>query len=263
MIKHFYEQMNVKPKLGKNIVLADSPSNIYISEEGEVFCYTGTLEIYEQTQPNAFTSKWYGYKTKTFENKILGFFRITQGCLILDEFLDQTKYKDIKFKKLEHNLYLPYGNKRYFGVSKDWNSVDTEGVTREIFGLTQLELNEVLEAYARTFGLYKRDKIAYLLQTREKNIYPYCTSSNEKDNYCDITDMWIPPTFPYIKFSNNKYSHVSLHGFYKHLASLLLPRLYSDVTVEFQKFIREETFKKFCKIDFKLFDYKKVYRNSI
>ncbi|MDR1169106.1 MAG: hypothetical protein LBK53_09515 [Heliobacteriaceae bacterium] len=262
MIKDFYEKMDVKPKFGRNIPFPDSHSHIYISEHGEVHCYTGIFSTDEDFPPHFQRTPYYwtNIKTKKYEDYILGFYRIKQGCIILDEFLDQDKYKNTKFKKLDHLLWLPQGSKRYFGISKDYESEDTQEVTREVFGLTQLELNEVTEAYARMFGLYKQDIMADFMGTRNKNIYPYDTTSNTKDNYCDITEMWIPPQFPYIKFSNKEYSHVSLYGFYRHLASLLLPRLYSDVTVEFKKYIREETFEKFCKIDFTLEGYKKLYK---
>lgn len=263
MIKDFYEKLDIKPKLGKNIHFPDTHGRYtYISEEGEVYCYVGVFSIDEDIPPRFHSTPYYfqNIKTSKYQNFIYGFFRIKQGCIILDEFLDQKKYKNIKFKKLNEHLYFPQGCKRYFGMSQDYSSPDSEEVSREVFGLTYLEVLQLTEAYARTFGVYIDDKMADFMRYRNKNIYPYCTSSFNNHNYCDLTEMWIPPEFPYIKFADKKFSHVSLYGFYRHLASLVLLRKHSDVTVEFKKYILEETFEKFCNIDFKLESYQKIYK---
>jgi len=92
-------------------------------------------------------------------------------------------------------------------------------VTRYIWGLTHDELDYFLRVYAEVFGAFVSN-LDYQ--------YPRLTRSR-CDNYCEITDLWIPKYFPYITFNGSGFifSHVSLFGFYQYIRMLLVRREHS------------------------------------
>jgi hypothetical protein len=90
--------------------------------------------------------------------------------------------------------------------------IEDAELTRKVFGLTCNELETVLEGYAKTLGRYN----LYFQ-------YPRLTRSMRSENFCDLTDLWIPEQFPYITFQESGYdfSHISLWGFYRHIQLLI------------------------------------------
>ena len=74
----------------------------------------------------------------------------------------------------------------YFVYFYDYDDED-EDLTRKIFGLTYDELTELLDAYAKIMGTY-----------RDFYTYPKLTRSIKNTNFCDMTELWIPKTFPYV-----------------------------------------------------------------
>ncbi len=85
-------------------------------------------------------------------------------------------------------------------------------MSRARFGLTYNELEYFIKIYAERLGM-----------DNGYTQFPKITRSMNKDNFCDITGIWIPPKFPYIAFNNSGYvfSHVSLYRFYRHIGVML------------------------------------------
>ncbi len=128
-------------------------------------------------------------------------------------------YSERKYKQLSSYIVrMPVANTCYFAIEKrietnnSWYFEENEELSRSCFGLTYRELEYLVRVYAETFGKYN----SYVQ-------YPRITRSMNKDNFCDITGIWIPPKFPYITFASSEYSfsHVSLYGFYRHIGLLL------------------------------------------
>ena len=150
---------------------------------------------------------------------IQGFFRIKSGCVLLTEFLDHDNYNESYYKQLKNYIVrLPVPSSCYFGIEKRVESAtagffeENENLTRACFGLTYAELEYIVKVYAERLGISN----AY-------GQYPRITRSIKRDNYCEITGLWIPAGFPYIAFNGNSsdYAHVSLYGFYRHMGLLL------------------------------------------
>ncbi|MCL2085339.1 hypothetical protein FWH09_00145 [Candidatus Saccharibacteria bacterium] len=221
MLEDFYKSLDIPEVLGKDILLPESPLDaIYLSERGRLFCYLGICQI-DEDRRNMLQSWPYYMEDQPyskFSEKILGMYRLDNGTLHLSKFLDDGFCKEVKFKKLsEYHVRLP-NVETYYCVNKCYDTSDggrdfseDEDLTRACFGLTFSELSEVLSAYAKIFGVHN-DYVQY----------PRITRSTKSDNFCDITEAWIPESFPYITFSGSgyAYSHVSLHGFYQHIGAL-------------------------------------------
>lgn len=219
-LRDFYQQLDSIEQSGKDIVIPSFPYDaIYLSEHGELFCYVG---VYSKDKDNIF-ERWphflVGKHSKDCNKYINGFFRIKDGCILLSEFIDHEFYNDKKYKSLnKYVVHLPVANSCYFGVQKrietnnSWCFEENEELTRACFGLTFDELSYLTKFYAENFGIYN-DYIQF----------PRLTRSMKNDNFCDITEIWIPPKFPYIAFGDSGYdfSHVSLFGFYRHIGALL------------------------------------------
>ena len=88
------------------------------------------------------------------------------------------------------------------------------------------DITELIEAYGKMMGTY-----------RELYTYPKLTRSFNNTNFCDITELWIPETFPYVAFNDSSYdfSHVSLYGFYRHIQLLTEYKLTSLVSQALMK----------------------------
>ena len=231
----FYQKLDVMEQLGKDIVIPDSSHEaIYLSERGELFCYTG---IHDTGREGALVNSWpyylVGKHSKDCKKHVHGFFRIKNGCVLLSKFIDQEFYSDIKYKSLKkYIIRFPVANSCYFGIEKiiesnnSWDFKENEDFTRACFGLTYNELSSLTKFYAEKLGAYN-----------DYMQFPKITRSMKNDNFCDITGVWIPPTFPYIAFSNSGYdfSHVSLFGFYRHIGALLSTGWHSSVAQVFKK----------------------------
>ena len=209
-----FEQYNVTEQQGSGITIPDNFPAIYVSENNEVYCYTG-IYLNEKSPRDVIMhmNPYYMHgkhsTDKKFVSQIKGFFRITNGFIALDQFVDN-QYHDMKYKKIDAQIRFPLAADTYFGVKKSWDDED-EALTRRIFGLTYSELSSVVESYAKVMGTYTN----YVQ-------YPRVTRSVRSRNHCDITDLLIPEQFPYITFNESGYdfSHVSLWGFYRYIQLL-------------------------------------------
>jgi hypothetical protein len=210
-----YEQYDCPELPGSEITIDERFPAIYISERGEIFCYTGIKlrgekrrEVHLETHPYYLHGKHSTAKESL--KQIEGFFRIANGCIYLDDYVDN-QYSVIKYKHIERFICYPAAAEIYYGIMSNPQEEDEE-LTRAVFGLTCYELRMILEGYSRVLGISG----PYIQ-------YPRLTRSVRSANYCDLNDLWIPEQFPYIAFQESSYdfSHVSLWGFYRHLQLLM------------------------------------------
>ena len=135
------------------------------------------------------------------------------------------------------------------------NHEEDEELTRKVFGLTYYEITELLEAYAKMMGT-----------DHDYLTYPKLTRSIKNTNFCDITECWIPETFPYIAFNESMYdfSHVSLFGFYRHIQLLTGYKLNSLISrVLIKEGLDEEILKKVFNTGKGIFNQTKVTSDII
>jgi hypothetical protein len=221
MLSEIYKKLDSPVVKGENIVLPNSSHEaIYLSEYGELFCYTGIFDkdrVMFESWPYFLHGK-HTY-TKQSNEKMKGLFRIKNGCILLAGFVDHKFYNQKHYKQLkDYILRLPVPNLCYFGIEKriesdnTWHFEENEELTRACFGLTCKELEYLLKIYAERLGI-----------SNPYCQYPRLTRSMRSDNYCDITGLWIPAGFPYIALNESgyAYSHVSLYGFYRHVGTLV------------------------------------------
>lgn len=221
MLFEFYKNLDAPEQLGGDILIPSHHTEaLYISENGELFCYTG---IYSRDAKEVSFHSWpyylRGKNAGKCKNVIKGFLRLKTGCILITDFLDQELHSTRKFKQLKNYVVrLPTANSCYFGIEKrietanSWYFEEDEELSRSCFGLTSQELEFIVQVYAQRLGVFN-DYIQY----------PRVTRSMKNDNFCDITGLWIPPQFPYVTFSESgcPYSHISLNGFYHHVNVML------------------------------------------
>ena len=196
---------------GKEITISDCFLNVFISQSDEVFCYSGIC-LDKTDNRSLFMNPYYmagKHSTdKEISNKITGFYRIVNGYISLDNYVDYGTYSNHFYKRIDCAIRFPHPD-NYYAVFVD--NQEDEDLTRAIFGLTHEEITSLLDAYAITMGTY-----------HEYSVYPKLTKSQRSSHSCDITDFWIPERFPYVAFKDSGYdfSHVSLFGFYRHIQLL-------------------------------------------
>lgn len=250
-----FNQYDVLSYSKQEVTIADRFPAIYISDNDEVFCYTGILFKNEQREPNirnsSFRVQGKHSTDKTIVNSIKGFYRIINGCIVIDDYIDK-QFGEHKYKHINGAVVrFPVSAETDYGVAHVGDFTEDKELTRKIFGLTCSELRKLLVVYANIFGIYNN-----------YTQYPRLTRSTRSYNFCDMTGLFIPKQFPYIAFdeSSYEYSHVSLWGFYNHLGVLLHGREHSIIYREFIKAgIHKETLDILFQVNnYLLFDHPKV-----
>ena len=251
-----FDQYSTPEQMGSEIVIPDFLPAIYVSDNDEVYCYTGVFMDDYEPRDNSMYAPPYNIRgkhstDKRYSARIKGFFRIINGCVILDKYIDNQPCEH-NYKLISAFVRLPETADNYFGIEADR---EEDALTRAIFGLTYTELTAVLEGYAKLLGIH--------------NMYvqfPRLTRSVRNENFCDITELWIPKQFPYISFDKSGYdfSHVSLWGFYRHV-QLLMKRSMGFLGQEMLAAGVEETvLRALLAIDDNIFYYSpKVSRNML
>lgn len=213
VMDNLFERYEVIEQKGSELTIPDYFPAIYVSENNDVYCFVGIFLNYTQRDVRLHMNPYYMHgkhsTDKKYAAEINGFFRIINGYIAIDQFIDN-QYRDIKYKKINAHIRFPVAAETYFGVLI--NREEDERLTRAIFGLTHSELSSVLEGYAKILGTYN-------MYTQ----FPRITRSVRSINYCDITDILIPEQFPYVTFKDSGYdfSHVSLWGFYRYFQLLI------------------------------------------
>lgn len=205
-----FERFNVEPMQGKDITIGDFFPEIFISETDEVYCYPGICLADEERSIKAsfmrpFYMKGRHSDDSSIVDEIDGFYRIIEGCIVLDDYVDRKFHRKQLFKRIKSGIRFPHPDS-YYAVFVDRE--EDEELTRAVFGLTYKELTTLLDAYAKVMDT------CYAFYT-----YPKLTRSIANVNFCDLTECWIPERFPYVTFNENGYdfSHVSLWGMYRHM----------------------------------------------
>lgn len=231
MLREFYQTHDSPEVKGGDIVIPRySLDAMYLSQNGEMFCYMGMCNTgIDRVSFRVSFKSWpyylVGKQTTQCKKQIRGLFRIKSGCILLTGFVDHDNYNDSYYKQLNNYIVkLPVPNSCYFGIEKrigttsSWYFEENEDLTRACFGLTYAELDYILNVYAERLGISN----AYIH-------YPRITRSIKRENYCDLTGLWIPEGFPYIVFNDSTFSHVSLYGFYRHMGMLISMRKVTKV----------------------------------
>lgn len=224
-----FDYYPAEPIMGKAVTIGKVFPELFISETDNIFCYAGIcLSNDNSHREKLFTQPYYmqgKHSTdKEIAKEIKGFYRIKNGRISLDDYIDNGYYANHLYKKINCGIKLPYlGN--YYAILV--NHEEDEKLTKEVFGLTHNEMIPLLEAYATIMGT-----------KREYDIYPKLTKSPKAVNYCDISAAWIPEGFPYVAFEKSGYdfSHVSLWGFYRHIQLLMchsIDSFFSKALIEF------------------------------
>lgn len=208
-----FERYDAEPMNGKDITICDHFPAVFISESDEVYCYPGIcLNDDNHRNKAGFMHPYYmigKHSTdSSISDEITGFYRIADGCIVLDDYIDCRLRSKQLFKKINTGIKFSLPGS-YYAVFVDQE--EDEELTRAIFGLTYGELTILLDAYAKVMGT-----------CRDFYTYPRLTRSVNKENFCDLTELWIPKQFPYVTFSENgfDFSHVSMWGLYRHLQLL-------------------------------------------
>ena len=151
-----YDHYDVEPIKGKYITMGEYFPEVFVSEWDEIFCYTGMcLNEKPESTESLFMQPYYFkgiHSTDELASKeILAFYRIVDGCITLDKYVDDGFYSNRLYKKINCIIKFPCVYSHYEVIA---NSVEDEELTRKIFGLTCHEITKLLEAYAKTMGTY-------------------------------------------------------------------------------------------------------------
>lgn len=218
-----FDQYPGTGKKGSGITISNKQEMLYISERDEVFLYTGICVNDEDARHkglyfNPYTMDGLHSTDRAIRDRIRDFYRISDGCIYLDEFVDGLCYKNEKYKQINGGVFLDTRGTDY-GIQI--NHQNDAALTQAVFGLTVAELSTLVEASSKVMS-----------STGDYEWFPRLTRSLHKDNYCELTGAWIPAKFPYIAFSESGYdfSHVSIWGFYRMIQMLTYTRMDSKVS---------------------------------
>lgn len=221
-----FDQYPGKEMKGSEITISASKEMLFVSERDEVFLYTGICVNEEYAQRKGldfvpFMMDGLHSTDRKISGRIRNFYRISDGCIYLENYVDDFCYKDKMFKQIVGRVHLSK-NCTDYGVVVD-HQEDTV-LTRAVFGLTFRELSELVAASTKVLSRYGNG-----------SWFPRLTRSLHSDNHCELTGAWIPAKFPYIAFSESGYdfSHVSVWGFYRLIQLLTYRSLDSKVSKEY------------------------------
>lgn len=221
-----FDQYPGREMKGSEITISASKEMLFVSERDEVFLYTGICVNEECAQKKGLDyipSMMHGLHStdRKISGRIRNFYRISNGGIYLDHYLDDWIYTDKLFKQIEGTVIIGMNCTEYRVVVDRQEDV---ALTKAVFGLTLSELSELVEASTKV-----------LSKTGAYSWYPRLTRSLHSDNHCDLTGAWIPAKFPYIAFEESRYdfSHVSLWGFYRLIQLLTYCTLKSAVSREY------------------------------
>lgn len=208
-----FDSFDVEAIRGENITIGKYFPEVFVSETDEVFCYCGICLSNDNSYlRSVFMHPYYMHEKhsndKSIKDKIINFYRVVDGCIVLDDYVDGEYNKTKIFKRIPAGVRFS-GADCYYSVLIDGQ--ENKELTRKIFGLTYNDSEAITSAYSKVMGIYN----AYMT-------YPRLTRSMKNQNYCDLSSVLIPEQFPYIAFSESGYSfsHVSIWGFCRHLQVL-------------------------------------------
>lgn len=224
-MESIYQRIEEEEIMCKDVLLPECFPAIYIDEYDKIYCYYGILD------KNRFLLESYPYwlkKQSPVEAKkhIRGYFRVENGLILIDEkFIDEKSLfkKEVKCKKITAKIQLSGPNNMSYGICYEKSKEIEEELTKKIFGISYDDLSQLMYHFNDCFKMIKQSCYSR---------FPSITRSIHSDNYCDITEIWIPAGFPYIAFSKSGeyYSHISLYGFYQQVKFITLNDLSSSIS---------------------------------
>lgn len=208
MVKRRAPEKTIAPEyvLGKDLDLADLRGELLArSHSGRLECIVGYRRK-DQPWDLAYFHPSVGIREGAA--KAPGrFIDLDRGMLRESVFISpDTYYKIIK----DRWIVFPSGASSYFGVIKESDRTEDVELTREIFGATLQEIEEVARAFSKIIGRGYHEMVRL----------PRSTFSKTQSNDCDLTQALIPRNFPYLAFEQAQYawSHISFYGFYRLLS---------------------------------------------
>ena len=214
--ENIYAKYLVVPERGRDITIGEFLPEIFISEKEQVYCYTGICTKPNPSVESCFVHPFYtvGKHSNDEElvNKIQGFYRLTNGHIIIDDYVDKGIACDLMYKRIPASIRFP-GSSCCYGVFI--NETEDRDLTRAVFGLCYDDIMSLTECYAKAIGSYT-----------EFETIPVLTRSSKSVKFCNATGLWIPTEFPYIAFDDTP---ISLYGFYQHINLLTNCRITSKI----------------------------------
>lgn len=116
-----FNRYDVDAVKGKDITIGKFFPEVFVSETDEVFCYLGIC-LNDESRRYTFMHPYYmqgKHSTgKKFAKDIRGFYRLLEGCVILDKYVDHTFRGDKLYKKIDVGIRFPYPD-TYYAVLVD------------------------------------------------------------------------------------------------------------------------------------------------
>ncbi len=207
-----FDSYDAVPVKGVDITIGEIFPEIFISDKDEILCYLGICLCEPHLRNDPFSQPYYMQgkhsKDSSISGEIKGFYRLIDGCIVLDCYVDDAIRKNRSYKKIDAIV-------GFSGYKKDYavcvNDDEDDALTCGVFGLTCDELDHILRVYTETLGF----KYGYYS-------YPVLSKSRKYQHFCDMMNLWIPEQFPYVAFADDGFdlSHVSLFGFYRYMQLL-------------------------------------------
>jgi len=191
-------------------------SELVVDLAGNVRCYVGYIAPNQPSDlPYYAPSVALRYKDGMASYR---FVELCRGMLRRSSFL----YGDGYYRVLNDRwVIVPSGADSYFGVIDRISREEDVELTRILFGGTRCDIEAAARALSKVIGRGYPEMVQL----------PRVTFSKTRNNRCDISGCLIPKNFPYLAFeeSQQEWSHVSLHAFYRLLALICPKQQHSQV----------------------------------
>jgi hypothetical protein len=190
--------------LGKNVAVDQVAHRVAVTPDGGAKAYFGVIERAHNDQTRIVELPL-GSRIDPEQRGSFNFVELRAGGLYRSSFLSDEQHYDIR-----EDLFLrfPFKQNSSYGVFNATTEELEPDLTRQLFGATQEELERLLLSFFCASH--------FPIKEEEQRIFCRTTCSRTA-NACDLGRFLIPPGFPYITFGDG---HISLQGFYRHLAFL-------------------------------------------
>lgn len=194
---------------GRNIAIDQMGGRIAVTPDGAAKAYFGVIERAYNDQTRIVELP-VGPRLNPEQRDSCNFVELRAGGLCRSSFLaDEHPYN------IREDLFLrfPYKQNSSYGVFNEKTEELDPELTRQLFGVTQEELERLLLSFFCASH--------FPIKQAEQRIFCRTTCSRTA-NACDLGRFLIPAGFPYIAFGDASHfgGHISLQGFYGHLAFL-------------------------------------------
>jgi hypothetical protein len=207
-----FEEVDSKVFSGKEFDYKGSDYSIYINKHNQIRHYYGLDNLKDEHRERLSAAAVPRVNLKKGDWRLI---RLSHGALIHTFGPLDSKGDDLYKIIPDHVVRYPSGLNNNYGVFNRKDSSENEFLTRELFCITQAELEAFLKTFAKLFQAFD-----------ERIRYPRTTHSNRNSNTCDISQLWIPVNFPYVAAAESQYfwGHISLFGFFRFISWLCFRR---------------------------------------